>query len=299
MIPKVVHFIYLGGRPFSLTHMLAVLSAQIVNGPDSIILHCSEMPVGPWWERIAPLVTINHVSRPNEVFGRPVKMLAHMADVIRLRVLKEQGGIYLDLDVICVNPFDSLLGNTFVMGIEPGTGLCNAVILAAKGAPFIDRWFDEYRTFDAENWNFHSVVLPSRLAIQFPDEIQIQDKYAFFYPSHNDPVHSILWGKSPDMYASGWRMSKNAVRLLQYAVQGRHTVFSKAHYGTFHHLRSGQWHMQRLRDAFCLHLWESLWHGPYLSKVDRDFLLESPVPFAALMRDVFGRDRLSEMTSPP
>ena len=298
MIPKLVHFIYLGGRPFSLTHMLAVQSAKVVNSPDSIFLHCSEKPAGPWWERVEQSVTINYVGKPTEVFGRPIKMLAHMADIIRLRVLKDMGGIYLDLDVVCVNAFEDLLGNSFVMGIEPGTGLCNAVILASKGSPFIDRWMEHYRTFDADNWNYHSVILPSKLALDFPGEIQIQDKYAFFYPSHNDPIHRLLWGESPDIAASGVRIFKNAVRLTQYAIQGRHTVFSKAHYGTFHHLRGKEWHMRRLREAYCLHLWESLWHAPYLSRLDRRFLLESPVPFAVLMREVLGEEALRNLPSP-
>lgn len=31
-------------------------------------------------------------------------------------------------------------------------GLCNAIILASKGAPFLKRWWEEYRTFDKEQW---------------------------------------------------------------------------------------------------------------------------------------------------
>jgi hypothetical protein len=31
-------------------------------------------------------------------------------------------------------------------------GLCNAVMLAKRNSPFMKRWYDEYATFDSEQW---------------------------------------------------------------------------------------------------------------------------------------------------
>ena len=44
----------------------------------------------------------------------------------------QHGGIYLDIDVISIFPFESLRKHNTVMGIEHDAGLCNAVILSRK-----------------------------------------------------------------------------------------------------------------------------------------------------------------------
>ena len=35
-----------------------------------------------------------------QIFGNPVKRFAHQADVLRLELLLQFGGVYLDLDVL-------------------------------------------------------------------------------------------------------------------------------------------------------------------------------------------------------
>jgi mannosyltransferase OCH1-like enzyme len=120
---------------------------------------------------------VNKVAAPTEVFGRPLLHVANRADVLRLRALLDHGGIYLDADVFVHRDFDDLLGHSAVMGLEGQgereEGLCNAVILAEPGAPFLTRWFEEYRHFRSrgrdEFWNEHSVKLPLRLMREHPE----------------------------------------------------------------------------------------------------------------------------------
>jgi hypothetical protein len=101
---------------------------------------------------------------------------AHKADVIRLEVLLEHGGIYLDIDTFVLRPFAdySLMLHDVVMGMEARqlnflrlpmsddemdpTGLCNAIIIARKGAEFLHRWMDTYDGFVEKHWAEHSVV---------------------------------------------------------------------------------------------------------------------------------------------
>src|SRR5258708_6871344 len=121
MIPNVIHFIFgfapdFGGKPFSLVHYLAVKSAYMVNKPDCINLFCQHEPQGEWWEKAKRYVNVVRVAPPEEVFGVRLYHFAHKADVMRLQVLMDQGGIYLDMDIICVRPFTPLLGHSFVMG---------------------------------------------------------------------------------------------------------------------------------------------------------------------------------------
>jgi len=61
-------------------------------------------------------------------------------------------------------------------------GLCNAVIISAPGTDFIDRWLASYADFDEGVWAHHSVVRPWELARAHPDEVQVLNSRAFFWP---------------------------------------------------------------------------------------------------------------------
>ena len=295
IIPAIFHFIYVGGRPFSLIHYLAVLTAKKVNRPECIYLHYTEEPSGVWWERAKPLLTLNKVPPVTEIYGNAIKYPAHMADVIRMQMLQQFGGVYLDLDIICVNPLKPLMKREFVMGMEPGTGLCNAVIMARPGADFLTRWQSHYRDFNGERWNHHSVVLPWKLACEHPQDIHITDQYAFFYPTHNDPVHRYLWGKRPDWREVALRLAKNLIRLTSSTLLHQRDVIKLAYYKTFHALRGAGWHYQKLRQSYCLHLWEGLWGEPYLKAITPEFLLEDNSHFARLMRELLTHEELQAM----
>jgi Glycosyltransferase sugar-binding region containing DXD motif len=114
---------------------------------------------------------------------------AHRADVFRLEKLIAVGGIYLDCDVFVHRDFDDLLDNSVVLGQEgeaETVGLCNAVILAEEGAPFLRRWYSQYKSFRSKGhdpfWNEHSVKLPRKLAEIHGDELTILGPRAFFWP---------------------------------------------------------------------------------------------------------------------
>lgn len=286
VIPKIIHFVYVGGRPFSFVHFLAIYTAWKVNRPEVIYFHHTEEPAGQWWALARPLVELNRVQQVTEVFGNPVTYPAHKADVIRLEMLRRHGGIYLDLDVISINPFGPLLKHAFVMGIEPGTGLCNAVILARPQAPFIERWQAHYRTFDGQRWNHHSVVLPGQMAKESPELIHLAGKYEFFYPTHNDPVCAYLWGRRPSLKALALRMGKNALKLAATWLRRANDPIKNAYYRTFHGLRGREWHYRRARKSCCIHLWEGLWGEPYLKDLSPGYLKNSDANFARLMREV-------------
>lgn len=295
MIPNIIHFIYVGGRPFSFIHFLAVYTAWKVNRPERIFFHHSEEPSSPWWEQARPYLTLNRIDPVREIFGNPVTYPAHQADVIRLRMLRRYGGIYLDLDVICLNPFAPLLQNEFVMGIEPGTGLCNAVILARHDAEFMRLWWEEYRNFDGSRWNYHSVVLPWQLARRHPQRIHMADKYAFFYPTHNDPAHRYLWGGRPSMGEVALRLAKNVARLAGGLLQGGYDTVHDSYYRTFHTLCGMEWHYRRARASYCLHLWEGLWGEPYLKAVTPEYLRNADTNFARLLRNVIDTTSLDAL----
>lgn len=200
-IPNEYHFIFglsadFGEKPFSLIHYLAVLSCYKVNRPSKMTFHYEYEPKGIWWERAKPYLCLAQVDTPVSIYGRPLKHYAHRADVLRLQILIDFGGIYLDLDVLCLRPFADLRHFAVVLGKEGNVGLCNAVVLAKKNSSFLKRWLAFYASFDDGNWNYHSVILPSRLVAE-ASEVHVVDDKSFFWPIYNraDDMRQFFLGK--------------------------------------------------------------------------------------------------------
>jgi hypothetical protein len=296
-IPNRIHFIFglhpdFGGKPFSFIHYLAVLSASIVNKPDEIILHYRYLPSGVWWDLAKPYLLLDQVPIPESVEGRPVSHFAHKADVLRLNILEREGGIYLDMDTFCIRPFTPLLTHSTVLGIEPNAGLCNAVILAEKNAPFIGVWKNGYSNFSDDNWRSHSVRLPYFLARENPDLIHVENEYAFFFPTYDDPMHRLLWSGE----ISFIQRSIGILRILAkstYYLRGdrpkRVIPYIK------HTLSSSSWYYSRLRNAYCMHHWENIWWDSYLKTVSPKTLRSSDGLFARLVVDVIGKEMLDSL----
>lgn len=207
MIPKIVHFIFgmtqeWDRMPFHLVHRIAVQSAYEVIKPDKIFMYYKHRPNNEHWEAIQKYVELVPIEPPTHVFDRPLELSAHKADVIRLARLNEVGGIYLDIDSICLNSFDDLLNNQFVMGKQDEHGLCNAIMLAQKNSDFGRIWYEQYKSFFMPQWAHHSVEIPLLLALQYPDLITVLEKDSFFNPSYKE-TNAIFDGfvENPSKYA--------------------------------------------------------------------------------------------------
>ena len=274
MIPNIFHFVFgmatdFGGRPFSLSHYLAIKSAADVNKPEAIFFHYEFEPTGEWWEKAKPLLTLNKIKAPESFMGRPLYHVAHKADVVRLQALKEYGGIYLDLDTICVRPIKALLDHSFIIGQELKaeyipknwrqkikytirkkfakqnankiTGLCNAALLAEKNSPFVNLWLDTYASFRSKGrdkyWNEHSVFIPIQMAAAHPDKITFLEPYAFHYPLYDKP--------------------------------GLESMFEK---------------VTNFPEAYLHHLWESFSWEPYLSKLTVKEIFEKDTTYNLIAR---------------
>lgn len=194
MIPNIFHFCYgftkdFGGKPFSLVHYLAVKSAYDVNKPDDIFFYYKYEPEGEWWEKAKKIINLVQIDPPEEIFGNKLYHVAHKSDVWRLNTLIEFGGIYMDLDTICVKPFTNLLNNKFVIGRQGKwrkMGLCNAVMMSEKKSEFAKIWLSEYKSFRSKGhdkyWAEHSVALPLKLSLEHIDLLHIENFDSFHYP---------------------------------------------------------------------------------------------------------------------
>ncbi len=111
MIPKVIHYCWFGGKPLPSTARKCLRS----------------------WEKVCPGYEIKRWDETNfDVRQHPFVASAYEAgawafvsDWARLKVLYENGGIYLDTDIKLVKPLDELLENQCYIGVQQAGHLCN------------------------------------------------------------------------------------------------------------------------------------------------------------------------------
>lgn len=200
-IPKIIHFIHFGYTDFTFIHYYAIKTAYDNNKNYIINLYNYIKPNNIWFKLASNYITnIIYTIPPTEIFGNPIESFAHKADIIRLQKLIEHGGIYLDIDVWTNKSYDNLLENSksCIMGYQCKNtqfeGLCNAVILAKPQSEFLQLWLANYKSFNKEQWDVHSVYLPLKLSESNSSLIDIKSQDFFFPFSWYD--FDILFKKS-------------------------------------------------------------------------------------------------------
>ena len=189
VIPKVIHFIFGLKKnsyiPFSCYHYLAVATAKAVNKDCEIVIHYYYEPQNEWWELCKPLVKLDKLAAiPTDVQGNPIAHHAHLTDHMRVEILLADGGIYLDMDTICIRPFEPLLIHRCVMGLEMCdgqiTGLCNGVIMAEPDHVFLRLWKDAFKQFDANDWNKLACRIPMEIFNKNTSRVYLEPPESFF-----------------------------------------------------------------------------------------------------------------------
>jgi hypothetical protein len=199
-IARIAHFVF-GLRaepePFHLVHELAIRSCLQVVQPDAVHLHCHHRPSGPHWERIASDVQTHRVEPVRAVSERQYDdplvarySYAHHADVVRLDVLAEHGGLYADLDTLFLVPVpDRLWHDQFVIGREgdvvdprggaPRPALSNAVLMATRDSRFLATWRSEITGALDGSWANHSCFLAHDLAARLAADVHVEPQRTF------------------------------------------------------------------------------------------------------------------------
>lgn len=255
-VPNIYHFIFglienFGGKPFSLVHYLAIKSAYDVNNPENIYLYYKYKPSGEWWEKAKEFVQMVEVEPPTEIFGNPLLDFAHQSDILRYEILLKHGGIYLDLDIICLKSLKAFYKYDFTMGMEGGYGLSNAVMIAKPKAEFLEKWYQAYRSFRSKGrdryWNEHSVHKSLQIANENPELIHIEKETSFCWPHFSNPAP--LWGHPASGIFDGFRAQLDKI------------LFKR---------------------SYCIHLWETFWWNNYLKDLSAEKIRKNKNNFAKL-----------------
>ena len=107
-IPNVAHQIWLGGGTLRWEHILSMLAIRFVLRPERYVLHFDIAPkASAEWECACSLASCVQTNAPRFVHGKRLLEVEHRSDVLRLDLLTQQGGLYIDHDAFVVS-HDSL-----------------------------------------------------------------------------------------------------------------------------------------------------------------------------------------------
>jgi hypothetical protein len=147
MIPKVIHYCWFGGKRKPKLIRDCILSWE---------LNLADYEIIEWNEKNCDL------THPFVIEVYRLKKWAFVADFMRLKVLHENGGIYLDTDMMVINTFDSLLSDSCFFGAEDKEFISAGIIGASKNNAFIERCLLKYETIKLDketDWNKMAIPL--------------------------------------------------------------------------------------------------------------------------------------------
>ena len=152
-IPHVIHLLYFGETEFYNFHHRCVHSMLQYMPHYEIRIYNAKEPVNnKYWDDIKtqPGVRILKIDVPQFFDGFELKHFQYKADVVRLELLYEHGGVYLDLDMIITRPFDEVFksGHSFYISEERTNcrSLINALLAAKPKNEFIKLWLNEFKS---------------------------------------------------------------------------------------------------------------------------------------------------------
>lgn len=118
MIPKIIHYCWFGKKPIPI---------EIRNYIETWKKYCPDYEIKEWNESN---FNINENIYCKEAYES--KKWAFVSDYVRLKVLYDYGGIYMDTDMEMCKPFDDLLKYNAFVGFQSDRKISTGMIAASK-----------------------------------------------------------------------------------------------------------------------------------------------------------------------
>lgn len=207
MIPKKIHYIWLGGKPLSSLSNICINSWR-EKLPDYEITEWNEKNLD-----------LDEISAQNRFFAecRKRKLYAYMADYLRLLILYREGGIYMDTDMQVLKSFDAFTDTDFLIGKAPYGKTGTGFIGCEKNCRITKRILDFYQD---EIWHSELFMIPDIIEYLFEKEhfpVRLYEKEYFSPCPYDKPfspedvtenTYTIHW------YEGSWKLNKQVVLFL-------------------------------------------------------------------------------------
>ena len=196
MIPKIIHYCWFGGQP---------KNALITNCLRSWEEHLADFQMIEWNETNCSL-DVPYIKAAYEA-----RKWAFVADYVRLKVLYEIGGIYLDTDMLILKPLNPLLSHRFFIGCEKSTVVSMGILGCLPSHPLIKQFLTYY---EQQVFDIQRPIIITRLITDFlitagfvncRSVLTIQDitiyPSSYFYPFPFPPYGTYHEHLKPETYA--------------------------------------------------------------------------------------------------
>ena len=173
IVPNIVHYILLEQHFISFAHYITLKSVIRNQKPDKIMIHCDCYKVdGKCWNHIIIEenninIQIRKIEIPDAIFGQELSQtykLWHASDILRINVLLDFGGIYLDRDVYVTKSLNRFRLYEMTAGIETddkGKKLFGSQVqIANKNASFLLKYLETHKDYDPDQWYYNAGYLP-------------------------------------------------------------------------------------------------------------------------------------------
>lgn len=133
MIPKTIHFCWFGGKPLPYAARKCLKSWK---------KQCPDFEIKRWDE-----TNFDVNQHPFVKSAYEAKAWAFVSDWARLKIIYDEGGVYLDTDVELLKPLDSLLANNnCYIGVQQSECMCNTGLGfgAVESSPVIEKMLSMY-----------------------------------------------------------------------------------------------------------------------------------------------------------
>lgn len=220
MIPKKIHYCWFGGKPLPKSALKCI---------ESWKKYCPDYEIIEWNESNYDLQKNEYVKLTYEQ-----KKYAFLTDYVRLDVIYNEGGIYLDTDVEIIKPIDDLLKNTCFLGMEQvGTVATGLGFGAQKHNKFIleNKKYYEDNSFVDNKGNFKKVIcvkittdLLNKKGLKKENNIQkIKNDITIYPPEYLNPLkmgtNKLTITKntySIHHYEASWKSNYKVIRKIKY-----------------------------------------------------------------------------------
>lgn len=132
MIPKIIHYVWVGGKP------LTPLAEKCI---DSWGKYCPDYEIKRWDEATFDINQNKYCKQAYES-----KKWAFVSDYIRLKVMYDFGGIYMDTDVEVIKPLDKFLDNKAFSGYEDKDTIPTGIMASEKHGKWVGELLKDYDT---------------------------------------------------------------------------------------------------------------------------------------------------------
>ncbi len=170
MIPKIIHYCWFGKSP----------QGELIEGCiKSWKKQCPDYTIITWDE-----TSFDVESHPFTSKMYQERKFAFVADYVRLIALSRDGGIYLDTDMLLVQPLDTLLDTSLLLGKESDAFISCGMIGATPQHPFIENMRAKYDTMTELRPN--PVIMTELYNTMHPSEATVLPPKAFYpYDAHH------------------------------------------------------------------------------------------------------------------